>query len=209
MVLGQLRTLTTGLHAFEFFFFLVKHRCDLRANNWQAFLDVIDDDHVQGPAEVSGAHPGGKRCIRAVCLEESIFSLKSFLDRFASKNVLLRPTDHTYVAELQRVDFALDYLDAVSAIVHYVNFRYDSDSSLTERVNFARELECVRVGKVLVGSSDSHDDRCLRLHVLVAELHDLLVDVHGLVAGRYLGHAWQVYKGQVDYMPREDFADQR
>lgn len=156
---------------------------------------MIDDDHVQGPAEVSGSHPGSKRCIRTVSLEEGIFSLKSFLDRFASENVFLGPTHDTYVAQLQGVDFALDDLDAVSAIVHDVDLRYDSDSSLTERVNFARELECVRVGKVLVGSSDSHDDRCFWLHVLVAELHDLLVDVHRLVAGRYLGHAWQVYKG--------------
>lgn len=43
-------TLLTDLQRLKFFLLLVEHRGDLGANQRQALLDMLNDDHVKGAA---------------------------------------------------------------------------------------------------------------------------------------------------------------
>ena len=75
-----------------------EHRGDLGPVYGQALHDVLYDDHIQGSAEVVGAHASGERGVGAVLPEIVVFSRKSLLDLLAHLDIVLRAVDYSDVA---------------------------------------------------------------------------------------------------------------
>ena len=101
----------------------------------------------------------------------------------------------------------MDNIDAVGACIHQVDLCKHSNRSVAVGINFASQLEGIRVGQILVSWGDCHDDRSLWKYIIVAKLLNLLFNIRWLVSCCDLCHAWQVHEREVNYRARKDFQD--
>ena len=73
--------------------------------------------------------------------KEILFGLQCILEILVGLNILLGPVDHTDKPELQRVHPSLENLKSICSVVHQVNLRKNTNSSLSLRVNLSGKFE--------------------------------------------------------------------
>ena len=187
-------TILANLQTTELFFFLVKHGCDFRSDDWQTLLNMFHDYHVKCSAEVWSSKAWGKRCVDRVRLEIALFRRQSLWDRFTRKSILLWTAHYTNVAKPERIYFSLYDIYTVSALIHKVNFGKHAYRTLALRIHASRKFKCVWVCKVHVGRRHSANDRRTLLDIKVADVEDLALYVIWLATLWDFRHTRQVYK---------------
>lgn len=102
---------------------------------------MLDDDNVQSAAEIRCAESAGVRGIGRAGTEERILGSKCVFNWLSGQDVFLGATDNTDVAQFERVDLSLQNVDAISALVHQINFRKNSNRALAIRIHLASQLQ--------------------------------------------------------------------
>lgn len=128
--------------------------------------------------------------------------LQGLLDRRLIVDLLLGPAFDTEVPKFQRVNFALEKIQCICALIHEIYFCDHPNCSITLGVYFPRNLQSVRVGQVGVGGRERQYQSIARCDVLNGKTPDLLLDVLRLTLHGYFGQAWQVDQSQIDQLFR-------
>lgn len=92
--------------------------------------------------------------VRRVLLEESRLVCSRILHGPLSVDILLTPVHDADETELERIDTAGKDIQGIGAGVHEIELGENTDSAVPLRVDRARKLERVRVGKVDIRRRD-------------------------------------------------------
>lgn len=131
--------------------FLRQRDLNLLIQQRDRFLDMVDQDGVEGFGEERDAHFVGKLSVYTVGREVQCLGLKSGLDSHTIDDVLLRAALDAIVSQLERIHRAIKKLERVCALIHEVDFCEHANCAVAIRIHFLGNLERVRVGEVDVG----------------------------------------------------------
>lgn len=115
----------------------------LLIQRWNALLNMANQDLVERRGEVWDAE--ALRVLRVTWMLPEKLGLvrQRLLDRRFVVNLLLRSALYAEVAKLERVDFTLEKIERIGALVHEVDLRNDADRSIAIWIDLSRNLQRV------------------------------------------------------------------
>ncbi len=133
----------------------------------------------------------GVRSIAPCCgslggFEELFLRIESGTDELLLVDVALTTVDDGNVAETKGNDTTGENVDDIGACIHQIDL-VSTPTYECLRIDFAGELETIRVGQIGVGRSDGKDDGVGLRDELEHHVSDLSLNVARLIADRHLG----------------------